>query len=180
MLPTLIYSNPLISAPAHSHYAIIRSFCICSTSSSHESRSTSTNLSSSPVKAACKYSGVVAFSSPNLLFIYSRAFYEVIFNSVSRTPSYLKRIRILTRPVIAAILDLPTAIIRLPNSTIIGFVFDLLALATNASITSPIPAAKLLFECVRLNIAPPLGDPLLPVLDMLDRWVDMKCVEWAM
>jgi hypothetical protein len=74
MLQTHIYATPLYS----SIQLIIRSLIMYATNSSHESRSTSTNCSSWPSKVACMKHGDVAFSNPNLLFMYSSAFCRYI------------------------------------------------------------------------------------------------------
>jgi hypothetical protein len=65
-----IYATPLY----YPSQLIIRSLIMYATNSSHESKSTSTNCSSFPSKVACMKHGDVAFSSPNLLFMYSSAF----------------------------------------------------------------------------------------------------------
>lgn len=160
MLQAHIYATPLYS----SIQLIIRSLTMYATNSSHESKSTSTNCSSFPSKVACMKHGDVAFSNPNLLFMYSSAFCA-LHQGQEETQAIRGALR--TLPFMVDILCLPMAMIRLVNSTMIGFVLGAFAVEINACTTSPIPAAYVFVECTRparVSVCDVTGEPLKDIL----------------
>jgi len=75
-----------------------------------------------------------------------------------------------TLPFIADILALPTAIVRFPDSTMIGRVFGALAAAARDCKTSPIPDAKVFGDnasSASLSVLGRIGEPLVEEILLL-------------